>query len=97
MKFKIRFILNHTRRSGILSGYRPTWQTDSKPDHNSGIFYWSGGNRIELGETQEGLLWPLSSELWSKVAVNDTLKCMEGSRIVGEATVLEIIQDVPMV
>lgn len=97
MKFKIRFTLNHTRRTGILSGYRPTWCCDSKPDHNSGAFYWSGGHWIELGATQEGLLWPLAPQFWEEVRVNDVLRCMEGSKVVGEAIVLEILEDVPVV
>lgn len=96
MKFKIRFTLNHMRRNGILSGYRPTWCADSKTDHNSGMIHWSGEG-IGLGETREVILWPLAPDLWTKVAVNDILKCMEGSRVVGEATVLEILPDVPVV
>lgn len=96
MKFKLRFTLNHTRRNGILSGYRPTWCSDSKPDHNSGIIHWPGEG-IDKGETREVFLWPLAPEFWEQVRVNDILKCMEGSRVVGEATVLEILEDVPMV
>lgn len=96
MKFKIRFTLNNTRRNGILSGYRPTWCCDNKPDHNSGMIHWPGEG-IGLGETRDVFLWPLSSEMWNNVAVNDILRCMEGSRVVGEATVLEILPDVPMV
>lgn len=96
MKFKIRFTLNNSRRSGILSGYRPTWQSDSKPEHNGGMIHWPG-DRIELGETREVFLWPLAPQMWESVAINDILKCMEGSRVVGEATVLEILPDVPMV
>lgn len=97
MKFKIRFTLNHTRMRGILSGYRPTWTCNSKPDHNSGAMYWSGKEWIEKGETYNTLLWPLQSKYWEEVRVNDVLKCMEGSKIVGEAIVLEILPDVPMV
>lgn len=96
MKFRISFTLNNARRSGILSGYRPTWQSDSKPEHNGAMIHWSGEG-IGLGETREVTLWPFAPQLWEKVAVNDILRCMEGSRVVGEATVLEILPDVPMV
>lgn len=97
MKFRIRLTLNDIKKCPIYSGYRPTWMCDSKPDQNSGMVYWSGGNAVKPGETQEGFLQPLASEYWEKVGLNDTLKCMEGSRVVGTAVVLEILPDVPVV
>lgn len=97
MKFKVLFILNDAKKCRVLSGYRPTWIGDNKPEHSSGMVYWSGGDAVSPGEAQEAVLWPLAPQLWEDIRINDTLKCMEGSREVGEAIVLEIIPDVPVV
>jgi len=75
-----------------MTDYRPTWQSDSKPDHNSGVFAFTDLKIIDLGESHQGLLYPLAPELWTTVRINDVLRCMEGSRQVGEAVVLEIIE-----
>lgn len=96
MRFKVRFTLNRIRKNGILSGYRPTWTSDSKPEYNSSAVYWSGEG-IGLGETREAIIIPLVPHMWEKVMPNDILRCMEGNRQVGEAIVLEILPDVPVV
>lgn len=97
MKFKVNFTLYpNVKTVPVFTGYRPTWCATSKPEHNSGMIQWSG-DRINLGETREVILSPFAPEFWNKVAVNDILKCMEGSREVGEATILEILPDVPVV
>jgi hypothetical protein len=75
-----------------MTNYHPTWTSDSKPEHNSGIFVFIGLKIINLGESHEGTLYPLVPELWNAVRTNDVLKCMEGSKQVGEAVVLEIIE-----
>lgn len=91
MIFKVLFILNISKKIGITSGYRPTWCCDSKPEHNSAQLNFTGIKLINPGETYQCLLQPLVSELWVNVSINNTLKCMEGSKQVGEAIILEII------
>lgn len=93
MKFKLTFTLNKYQKTrGILSGYRPTWCANNKPEHNSGMIYWSG-DEISLGETREVVLIPLVDQFWENIKIGDVLKCMEGSKVVGEGSVIEIIPE----
>lgn len=91
MRFKVLFKLyDGVRHTGVKNIYRPDWCLDNKLDFNCGQIISS--DLIELGKSYECELQPLCPEFWKNVRLNDILRCMEGSRQVGEATVLEILE-----
>lgn len=89
-QYKIRFT-STGRTTPILSKYRPDWTTKNKPDYNCAVLIFDDKESINPGESHICYLEPIRPDLWATVKVNDVLKCMEGSREVGEAIVLEIL------
>lgn len=93
MKYRVLFTAYRVRKTPIFTHYRPDWTSDTKPDYNCAQLLFDDRPTIEPGETHECLLQPLNASLWGSVIVGDVLQCMEGSRAVGEASVLEIIEE----
>lgn len=92
MKFRIIFTGSNVRKTPIYSGYRPDWCCiDKKPDYNCGMLHFNGDPIMPDGE-KECILTPLQAGLWENISVNDVLNCMEGSRCVGKAIVLEVLE-----
>lgn len=89
MKFKILFVSD--KKVPIKSGYRPDWCSNNKPYYNCAQLIFNDKDSIMLGEKHECLLEPLCPVLWNNIMINDALKCMEGSKQVGKAIVLDII------
>ncbi len=89
MMYKVLF--TSAKGNPVFSHYRPDWCSESKPEYNCAQLLFTDTSCIVPGETHECLLQPLRPELWNGVAINDTLKCMEGPKRVGIAIVLEII------
>ena len=89
MKFKVCFKLNGEKKRPVLTNYRPTWTCESKPDHNSGALVFDDIDAINPGEGHICFLHPLAPEFWNDVKLYHSLDCMEGSRVVGTAFVLE--------
>lgn len=91
MKYRVLFTAYHDmRKLPIWSSYRPDWTSNNKPEYNCGQLTFEGGP-IEPGFQRQCILTPLMPELWETVITNDTLRCMEGSKQVGDAVVIEII------
>lgn len=90
MKLHVLFSLNNARKTGVMSSYRPDWTSELKPEHNGGVLSFTDKQIIMPGESHECILEPLVPEFWSRIRLNDVLECMEGSRQVGQALVLEI-------
>ncbi len=98
MKFKVRFTHHaNVRVSPIFSEYRPCWTAYLKPEQNCARLLFDDIQMIKPGETHDCILEPMVAGFWLAVGQDDVLKCMEGSREVGEAIVLEVIRDVPVV
>ena len=88
----VLFTANHSRTTPIRSHYRPDWCSDSKPEYNCAQLLFDDIQDINPGESHYCTLQPMRPDLWDKVMINDTLRCMEGSRQVGEALILKIIE-----
>ena len=95
MKYKVLFTAFLVKKTPIRSSYRPDWTCDNKPDYNCAMLSFSDKEEIAPGESCECFLQPLVPSLWVNVAINDALRCMEGSRQVGEAVILEIMSPQP--
>jgi len=90
-QLKVKFTaLAGVRKTPILTTYRPDWKSDRKPEYNGAMLTFTEVQKIEPGESAECTLTPIRPDLWI-VEVDDVLDCMEGSRKVGEAIVLEIL------
>lgn len=92
MKFKVLFILNSVRKNGIKNNYMPTWISNSKPNHNSGMIIFNDIEFLEKEISHICELSPLCSEFWEDIRLNEVLNCMEGTKQVGSAIVLDIIK-----
>lgn len=91
MKYKVLFTAYKVRNSPIYSAYRPNWICDHKSEQNCASLIFDEPEFIVPGENGECLLHPFAPDLWNNIQIGDVLQCMEGSRAVGEATILEIL------
>lgn len=81
------------RKTPVYSGYAPTWKSENKPQHNSGvIFFPQSLSELAIGITTQAVLAPLRRDLWS-VDIGDVIGAYEGSKHVGDAIVLEVFRD----
>jgi hypothetical protein len=94
-RLRVRIVLLPTadggRRTGIGSGYRPSWRGDRKPEWNDAAIELDGTDRLEPGE--EAMAWLLLGvpEHWKgRVQPGDVLEAAEGSRLVARADVLAL-------
>jgi len=97
--FRIRLRLFATasggRATAIRSDYRPDWDLGStwrgRPTLNGGRVMLE--DRPELSPGAEGIarVEPLAPEFWEGVRPGQIIPMHEGSRVVGEATVLETL------
>jgi len=91
MILKVKFTaLAGVRKTPILSNYRPDWKSTRKPEYNCAVLSFSEPQMVHPGDSCEGKLQPMRPDLWT-VEIGDVIDCMEGSRKVGEAIVLEIL------
>lgn len=91
MNLKVKFTaLAGVRKTPIFTNYRPDWKSVRKPEYNCAVLTFTEVKMIQPGETAECNLQPMRPDLWT-VEVDDVIDCMEGSRKVGEAIVLEIL------
>jgi translation elongation factor EF-Tu-like GTPase len=90
MKLKVNFTaLAGVRKTPIFTNYRPDWKSIRKPEYNCAVLTFTEMQKITPGDTAECMLTPMRPDLWT-VEIGDIIDCMEGSRKVGEAEVLEI-------
>ena len=92
MKYKVTFTLT-ANRSPVSSHYRPNWISDSKPEQNCAQLLFTDKPSISYGESRDCILEPFAKQLWNNVKIGDVLKCMEGLTEVGEAIILEILDE----
>jgi len=88
------FIVDFTpynRKLGVISGYRPDWISEGKPDYNCGCLVSFSSYMLYLDVNHICALMPLKAELWDNVKVGDDLYAMEGPNEVGCAEVIGII------
>lgn len=82
------------RRTPIVDDYRPSWDLGNRwlgaPTINDGRVVLEGDS---LAPGAEGLaeIEPLACEHWGRVVLGAVIAMQEGSRVVGHATVLEVI------
>lgn len=84
------------RRSGVRSGYRPNHNVGGPDDREFyvGQVDFSSDDLIGLGDLREVLVRFISGPgLQEKLQVRRSWRIQEGSRLVGEATVLEVRHD----
>jgi translation elongation factor EF-Tu-like GTPase len=81
------------RRSPVYWGYRVDWSlsTTSLTLNGGVVKTLESTTRINPGEIAEVHLFPFVKDLWAGVAVGHQLRMQEGARIIGIATVLEVI------
>ena len=77
------------RKTPIFTNYRPDWKSERKPEYNGAMLTFTEPQMVHPGDSCEGILHPIRPDLWT-VEVGDMLDCMEGSRKVGEAIVIEV-------
>lgn len=97
--FKVRLRLLESepggRKGPIFSDYRPSWDLGNtwlgEATLNDGRVFLE--DRDELAPGAEGLarIEPLASELWGRVRPGSVIAMQEGKRVVGYATVLELV------
>lgn len=96
MIFKVELRMHTTEEGGrkvpINSGYRPTWVGNNKPMQNCGVVYLPLPT-LGLGHIRNVFLQPLVFRAWDSVRIKDRLRCFEGPREVGIATVLAIYDE----
>ena len=80
------------RKTAIFDGYRPTWRSDRKPEHNdASVVLTDTDARIRPGDEGRAVLLPHRPDLWiDRVQVGDVLRGHEGQRVVAEAAVLGV-------
>ena len=82
------------RRSGIADGYRASWtfeaerQTEPLVVHDAPLLI-EGGPQLSTGAAAVVRIHPLHPEFWTRVEAGHRMTMREGTRIVGEAVVVE--------
>lgn len=96
--FRVRLRLyadEGARRRPIVSDDRPSWNVGNtwlgKPTINDGRVFLEGQHELAPGAEALARIEPLAPELWGRVGPGSVITMQEGPRIVGHATVLEII------
>jgi hypothetical protein len=83
------------RRTPILSDYRPSWDLGNtwqgRPTVNDGKVFLQDVD--ELAPGAEGLvrIEPMEPELWGRIEAGAVIAMQEGSKVVGHATILQIL------
>lgn len=83
------------RRFPVFSGYRPNWDIgnlhEGQPTFNDAMLSVEQAPHLEPGAEGTVRVHPLSPELWAHVVTGQHIKMQEGSRVVGEGVVLEVV------
>jgi hypothetical protein len=84
------------RRGRIYSGYRSTWwlgdrTADGSAHYHDAPLTVEDGDRLELGEVAVVRLYPTHPEYWADIRPGQSTEMREGSRVVGEVTIIERI------
>jgi hypothetical protein len=93
---RMRSTADGGRRNPIFSGYRCNcWIGARTPEgekaYNDAAIYLESQDRLEPGETAMARLQPAVPEYWTHVDVGLVIELCEGSRVKGEATVVELL------
>jgi hypothetical protein len=104
LRLKVDFELAASSEGGenghITADYRPDWATghvDSAgtADYHGAVVEWLAVPKLEPGQRALAVLrtfWP-DGRGWTHLRVGDRLTALEGPRIVGSATVVELLDD----
>jgi hypothetical protein len=83
------------RRRPISSGYRCNcWighhTDDGDRSYNDAVIYLDSADQLHPGEQGVVAIQPAFPDLWNEIGVGSRIEVCEGSRVVGEATVIEL-------
>lgn len=83
------------RRRPVVSGYRPNFWighlSRGKRVYNDGMILLEGIEQLEPGSSAIARIQPALPDLWSHMMVGTTIDVCEGSRVVGTARVIEVM------
>lgn len=83
------------RKGPIFSDYRPSWNLGNtwqgEPTINDGRVFLEDRDELAPGVEGEARIEPLRSEFWGHVVPGTVIAMQEGNRVVGYATVREIV------
>ena len=99
LSFDVQLQLLATEAGGkansIRSGYTPSWKLGNQPLGesilNDGRILLDAGEALAPGHTGLARLVPLAPEYWSEVCVGTVIAMLEGSHVVGHATILAFV------
>lgn len=82
------------RRRPIYSGYRSSWHWGERSKgglaiHHDAPLTIEAGDQLDLGEEATVRLYPLHPEFWVTIAPGHHVEMREGSRVVGEALIID--------
>lgn len=83
------------RSRPIVSGYRPNcwlggFTVDGEREYRDAVVYLESVGALEPGSSALVRLQPALPDLWTGVTTGSVIEVCEGSRVVGEATVIEL-------
>lgn len=84
------------RRSPITTGYRSSWDIggtfEGQPMLNDAPLLLESGDWLQPGSEAEVQLHPLVWDYWQDIQQGQRIQMCEGSRVLGEATVVRRVQ-----
>jgi len=93
MKADIKALITLTNRDCVYTGYRPAHMINGYL--TTGLHEYIDCDHICKGETKEGFITFISPEFYpNSLRVGDIISFQEGSKTVGYAEVLDIINDI---
>lgn len=91
-RLRLRATDEDGRKTGITTGYRSCWDIggtfEGRPTLNDAPLLIESGEWLQPGDEAGVRLHPLAWEYWQDVRVGQRIEMREGSRVVGEATVI---------
>lgn len=99
LRFRVHLRLLSTESGGrngpLFTDYRPNWNLKNSwhghPSINDGRVLLEGIERLAPGEEGPAIIEPLAEEFWGEVDVGTILPMQEGRRVVGFATVTDVV------
>jgi len=97
--FKVRLRILAADEGGrskpVFSGYRPDWDLGNtwlgEPTINGASVFLEDREELALGAEGPARIEPFASEFWGRVRPGSVIAMQEGKRVVGYATVLDIV------
>jgi hypothetical protein len=80
------------RSKPIYTGYCPDWKASSE-DTLWGARVLLEQELLSLGETCQGVLYPMTSNAWTEVKIGDIIVGQEGSKQTLSAKILNVFKD----